>query len=176
MTAILSAYMFNRGAKKDSAVILKNLNISPGMVVADIGSGGGHYTRAFSEAVGDTGRVYAIDVDTELLSHVQAIAEKHRNIQTIIAEKNGFVLPETCDLMFMRNAFHHLEDADSYFRGVSAFLKPAGRIVIIEKRPEGKGFHNTPEEIIIRTLKAAGYHLACSYSSLPRYSFNIFDK
>ena len=176
MTPVLSAYMFNHQAKKDSAFILKELNVSPGAVIADIGSGGGYYTRAFSEAVGEAGKVFAIDIDTELLRHVQSIAEKHRNIQTIVGQKDGFALPEKCDLMFMRNAFHHLENADSYFRKIGVFLNPKGRIAIIEKRPDGKGVHSTSEEIICNTLKTAGYYRIHSYDSLALHSFNIFEK
>ncbi|MDD2294447.1 MAG: hypothetical protein PHC36_00060 [Eubacteriales bacterium] len=77
-------------------------------MVADIGSEDGHYTVAFSKVDSEIGKVFAINVDTELLSHVQSIAERHQNIHTIVGEKDGFILPEPCDLMFMRNTFHHL--------------------------------------------------------------------
>lgn len=176
MPSALSALMFNHGAKKNSNYVLGKLGIRPGETIADIGSGGGHYTLRFSKAVGIEGTVFAIDVDVELLRHVQSIAKRQRNIQTILASEEGFSLPVSCDLMFMRNAFHHLGDAVSYFHSIGVYLKPEGRITVIERRPDGKGVHNTSEDIICNTMEAAGFCRLRSFNDLPDYSFNIFSR
>jgi len=55
------------------------------------------------------------------------------NIETVLVDENGLNLPEEgCDLIFLRNAFHHIEDPACYFKTLKRFPKPRGKVVIID--------------------------------------------
>jgi len=84
------------------------------------------------------------------------------------------------DLVFIRNAFHHLPEPAKSFRNLKRFLKPDGKVAVIEHKPKA-GFsfvamfkHYTPVETILQTMEDAGYSLAQSFSFLPGQTFNLF--
>ena len=90
-------------------------------------------------------------------------------------------LPEAgLDLVFIRNTFHHLPEAEKYFRNLRKSLKPGAKVAVIEHKPKG-GFsfvailkHHTPVEIILKDMEKAGYFLAQSFDFLPEQTFNLF--
>jgi len=98
------------------------------MIVADIGAGGGYFTFEFSKNVGKDGRVYAIDTDRNSLAFIsnKSKEEMINNIKATLAYENGFMLPETADLFFLRNVFHHLSNPDEYLHNIKRFLKRMG--------------------------------------------------
>jgi len=182
------AEMFNRKAshpKYRANEIMKVLALSEGAVVADIGAGGGYFAMRFAETVGSEGKVYAIDTDRKLLAYIEKCAEKNRiaNIETILTGERGVVLPEqSCDLIFLRNVFHHLRQPEDYFRSLKHFLRPKGRVAVIDyKKPRAvMRFispigHYAEERFIRETMRKAGYVLVESHDFLPEQSFNIFQ-
>lgn len=177
-TFSMRALMFNKKAKKDSSQVLSSLQIKPGDIIADIGSGGGYFVFEFAKKVGEDGQVFAIDIDKNLLDYIDARIKSRQvqNISTLLSDENGFALPQgNCDLMFMRNVFHHLSEPVSYLRNITANLKPEGRIVVIEWLPAStQTEHSTPESEIHKTMQAAGFKHLESFDFLKKQSFNIF--
>ncbi len=165
--------------------ILKTLALKPGQRVADIGAGGGYFTLRFAEEVGSQGTVYAIDTNPDFLKMISASARARGlgNVKTVIAAGKLALPKGSLDLIFMRNLHHHLEDRVAYFKTLKAFIKPKGRLVIIEHKPgAGSIFsfrrlfgHSTPKETIISEVSAAGYNLAQGYDILPEQNFLIFS-
>lgn len=173
----IRANMLNRRAKQGSDEILRSLRIKPGDVIADIGSGGGYYSFFFSRLAGPEGRVYAVDTDKALLEYIAERIKQLRlnNIETMAGESIRKMPAGSCDLIFMRNVFHHILNPESYFRNLKENLKPEGRIAIIEWSPGGmRKTHCTPEEDIIRILQNAGYKQAEAHTFLTGQSYNIF--
>jgi arsenite methyltransferase len=167
------------------AQVIEALNLTPGMAVADLGSGSGYFTRRFVEAVTDRGIVYAVDIEPEMLAYVkESIVHLHvpYNVQFILARPDNPKLPfESVDLIFVCNTVHHLEDRPAYFRNLRSSLKPGGRIVIIDFYPDERsgelGFpkrHLVAREIVIEELTAAGYRLLREHTFLPRQYFLEF--
>ena len=71
---IKMAKRFNKRAaqrKFKADEIIQTLSVKPGQIVADIGSGGGYFTFRFAQAVGSTGRVYAVDTNQEFLDFIK---------------------------------------------------------------------------------------------------------
>lgn len=181
------AEMLNRRAshpKFKGDEILKVLSLSRNAVAADIGSGGGFFTMKFAEIVGLDGMVYALDKNKKFLSYIAMQAQENQmsNIRTVVVNEKGLDLPQhRCDLIFLRNSFHHIEDPVNYFRTMKKFLKPEGKVVIIDyKKCAAFSFitlmgHYVKEELIQETMKDAGYLLVESYDILPEQSFNIFQ-
>ena len=181
------AKMFNRKAsdpKNKPDEILETLALQLGQNVADIGAGGGYFSLRFAEAVGEGGRVFAVDTDPEFLEFIRDSAKEKRldNVETVLVTKDSLTLPErNLDLVFMRNVTHHISNRVEYFRKLKPFLKPEGRIAIIEYRHGGRfSFrrmfgHYVPRGIIVDEMKEAGYQLREDLDFLPEQSFTIFS-
>ena len=161
------------------AEVLKSLDIHDGDIIGDIGTGGGYFTFEFSKKVGKKGRVYSIDTNQKSLDFVNNNSNEVNNIKTILANENGFLLPEKVDIFFLRNVFHHLPEPVQYFKNLKQFLKEDGRITLIEYKKKGFSFvglfgHYTPEETIIDMMEKAGFYVSEKFDFLDTQSFMIF--
>lgn len=179
------AMMLNNRAKRDSEKVIESLAINQGDVIADIGSGGGYFSARLSKKTGSNGKVFAVDTNKALLSYVvKAMKKQHiHNVKTVVVKDNGSPLQkESCDLIFMRNVFHHITNPESYLSNIKESLRPGGRIAIIDWLPKMKGSddshtgHYTPEKEIQRILDKAGFARLKSFDFLKGQSFNIFEK
>lgn len=178
--------MLNREAasgKNKPEVIIKSLDIKNGMIIADIGAGEGYFTFEFSKTVGENGRVYAVDTSQNALAFIsnKSKEEMINNIKAILAYENGFMLPETADLFFLRNVFHHLSNSDEYLQNIKRFLKRDGKLAIIDHQKNGFSFiglfdHFVPEEMIIETVEKAGFRVLEKFDFLPNQAFILFEQ
>ncbi|HMK53246.1 MAG TPA: class I SAM-dependent methyltransferase [Methanobacteriaceae archaeon] len=185
MLTELRLKMLNREAsssKNKPLEIIKNLNIEKGMVVGDIGSGGGYFTSEFSRKVGEKGKIYAIDVNQKSLDFIERNlkTEGIKNFKTILANPKAIDLPEkSVDLFFLRNVFHHLPEQVEYFKNIKKFLKDDGKIAIIDYKKKGFSFtglfgHYTPEDVLIDIMDNAGSVPLEKFNFLPDQLFIIF--
>ena len=158
--------------------VVAALELEPGDRVADLGSGGGYFTFPMAEEVGETGRVYAVDVEESLLAYIAKESQKRGlpQIETALAPEDGLGLPDgSVDLIFLSNVFHHLPDPTDYFRRARSSLRNGGRIAVIDFSEDGflRG-HAIPAEEIRAQMEDAGYGLATRHEFLERQSFQIF--
>ena len=172
----------NRDQWQQPGKVIAALQIRPGDRVADLGSGGGYFTFKLAAAVGPTGKVYAVDVDQEMVDLIEKQAQKDsvKNIATILAKSNDPLLPKDgVHLIFTSNTYHHFDDRVAYFTSLRKYLMPSGRIAIIDydRRAwfEGLLRHYTPSEFIKREMEQAGYTLQQELNFLDRQSFQIFS-
>ena len=165
--------------------VIDALNLKPGLAVADLGSGSGYFTRRFIEAVTETGKVYAVDVEPEMLKYAEeSVVHMHRSYtaEFILARPDNPKLPyESIDLLFLCNTYHHLEERAKYFSDTKSSLKPGGRVAIIDfyndERSGELGFskqHLVPRETVIKELTDAGYKLLREHAFLPKQYFLEF--
>ena len=156
--------------------VIKALNLEPGMTVADLGSGTGYFTFRLAEAVGPSGKVYAVDIDEEMNASIdkQAVAKQMENVKTILAVGHDPLIPEKVDLIFSVNAYHHIKNRADYFRNAARYLKLGGRIAIIDFR-KGAFRHYTELRVMLEEFKAAGYALDKTHGFLPRQNFLVFS-
>jgi len=174
---------FGRDSWQQPDRVVESLALFPGASVADLGAGGGYFTWRLADAVGESGRVYAVDVDSEMTSHIeeQSQEEGYANVQPILAEFDDPLIPEGgVDLIFTCNTYHHFEAREEYFRRVAKYLRPGGRLAIIEHTSEGwtqRLFpHFTEPEVIRAEMEAAGYRLVEAFDYLDRQSFQVFER
>jgi arsenite methyltransferase len=90
-------------------------------------------------------------------------------------------LPEAgLNLVFARNVFHHLPAPTDYFSNIKKYLKPGGRVAIIDHKPKrGLNFvalfkHHTPEATVIQEMEMAGYAMKRLFDFLPDQTFTLF--
>ena len=173
---------FNRDSWQQPEKVIATLNLHPGEVVADLGSGGGYFTFKLARAVAPSGKVYAVDVDKDMIELVakRLKEESGNNVETILATATDLLLPQTgVDLIFTVNTYHHIADRLAYFANARKYLRPGGRIAIIDldRRAwlEGLLGHYTPSETIKREMEQAGYALQQQLDFLDRQSFLIFS-
>jgi 2-polyprenyl-3-methyl-5-hydroxy-6-metoxy-1,4-benzoquinol methylase len=153
--------------------VLSRLSLKPGMVVADIGAGSGLFSRPLAKAVAPGGKVYAVDIQQDLLDYVnqRAKQENIRNIQTVLGGYNDPKLPaRDVDLAFINDVLHHIENRAAYLKALGTYIKPTGRIVIIEMNKDDPNtpHKNQPELLVSREqiaqwMSDAGFKLVREY-------------
>jgi ubiquinone/menaquinone biosynthesis C-methylase UbiE len=174
---------FGRDSWQQPDRVVESLALAPGAQVADLGVGGGYFTWRLADSVGESGRVYAVDVDPDMTSHIaeQSRERGYANVQAILAEFDDPLLPEAgVDLIFTCNTYHHLEDREEYFRRAAKYLRPGGRVAVVE--PSGQGWfqrwlfpHFVDPEGVRAEMEAAGYHRVEVFDYLARQSFQVFE-
>jgi ubiquinone/menaquinone biosynthesis C-methylase UbiE len=115
--------------------ILKELRISPGDLVADVGAGTGLFTRMFAKSVGETGWVFAIDISARFIEHInlQSSALDLDNITGVLCAEDSINLPpQSVDVVFVCDTYHHFEYPKSTLSSIHRALKPGGQFVVID--------------------------------------------
>lgn len=160
--------------------VIKTLQVSPGQKVADIGSGSGLFTRPMAKAVGINGIVYAVDVDPELLKHVEKSANRSRmsNIKTVLAPFDDPKIPEKVDLIAIIDTLHHIENQAPYLKKLRQYLKPGGRVAIIDFSADWPDGHEkmryTVDDLEV-WMKAAGFKQVEKHDFLQNNFFLIYQ-
>ena len=167
--------------------IIANLKLKPGMVVADIGSGSGVFSRPLAKTVAPDGKVIAVDIETGLLSYVRERAQKENipNIETHLAEPNDAKLSgEVVDLALIHDVLHHIENRALYLKNLFQYIKPGGRVAIVDpdsEDPEG-AHRNQPDMLVSKAeidqwMKAAGFQMVEQIDLFPgKKNFLIYKR
>lgn len=162
----------------DHSQLADELRLEEGDWLADIGAGSGSYLHYFTEHIGTSGQVFAVDIDTE------ALAELHENLNSpeyptvtpvYSVEENPLLPASSFDALFMRNAYHEFEDPATMLRHFEKSLKSGGRLVILDTMDEDlngeeRGVQEDDHRLDIRLakedLKEAGFEIV---TSKPNY-------
>jgi ubiquinone/menaquinone biosynthesis C-methylase UbiE len=159
------------------------LAISPGATVADVGAGSGYMTARLAVAVGPTGRVYATDVQPEMIEKLTArvTAANLQNVTPVLSTADDPRLPEgAIDLILMVDVYHELAAPQRVLQQLKRALKPAGRLVLLEYRKEDPSIpireeHKMTVADAKAEVEAEGYRLASVIETLPRQHILIFS-
>jgi len=173
---------FNRDSWQQPDKVIAALDLHPGEIVADLGSGGGYFTFKLARAVAPSGKIYAVDIDKDMIELIDKRLKEQQSgndVETILATATDPLLPQTgVNLIFTVNSYHHIADRVAYFANARKYLRPGGRIAIIDldRRAwlEGLLGHYTTSETIKREMEQAGYTLQQELDFLDRQSFLIF--
>ena len=172
-----------REMEENTTLLLKNLAVKPGMVVADIGAGSGYHSALLSKMVG-TGKVFAVDVEPEMIAYLNARIkqEKLSRIVPVLSTEQKVSLPEnTIDLMLLVDVYHEFSFPYEMALSMRAALKPGGKLVLVEFRAEDptvpiKTIHKMSEAQAIKEFKAAGFAFDKNIDNLPWQHCMVFTK
>jgi ubiquinone/menaquinone biosynthesis C-methylase UbiE len=166
-------------ARQPPDKVMNTIGVKPGMVIGEIGAGRGRYTVHLAERVGDSGKVYANDIDENVLSYLRDRCRRNaiRNIETILGEVDDPLFPgDSLDMAFMVWVYHHLDEPVALLENLKLSLKPGATVVILDPAVERGGERDSPEattrEKVERDAGEAGYELVRVEEFLPRD--NIF--
>lgn len=157
----------SREVYRERQRIVDALDLKPGQHVADVGAGTGLFSVLLARAVGPTGQVTAEDIIPQFLEYVRdrATAEKISNIVTLQgAARSTSLSPNSCDLVFICDAYHHFEYPQDMLASIRAALKPKGRLAIVEferlpgQSPDWVFEHvRCDRQTVIQEIQAAGF-------------------
>jgi ubiquinone/menaquinone biosynthesis C-methylase UbiE len=157
--------------------VVMALGLAATDVVADIGAGTGYFARRFAN---HAGKVYAVDIDKDLLAIIQKNAAP--NLTVILAAPDDPRLPEhSVDLIFFCDVLHHIENRAAYYPKLVKALKPGGRVVVIDFYKKDLPVGPPPsmklsDEEVIAELHNAGFTLTKRLDILPYQYFLFFER
>ncbi len=133
---------------------VQHFGLEEGMKVADLGSGIGHYVLAMANMVGSSGRVYAVDVQKDLLANIRNEATKrgYDNVEVVwgdIERPGGAKIADSIlDLALVSNTIFQVEDKPALLTEAYRILKPRGTLVVIDWSDSFGGMGPIPTEIV----------------------------
>jgi ubiquinone/menaquinone biosynthesis C-methylase UbiE len=163
-------------------VALNVLKIPKGASVADIGAGSGYITVRLAARVGPSGRVFANDVQPQMLNILARRLNNARITNVTLIEgtlDDPRLPPASVDLVLMVDVYHELSQPQAILRHLRDSLKPGGRLVLLEYRKEDPMVPIKPEHKMSVAeakleVEAEGFTLAKVDEALPRQHILIF--
>lgn len=173
-----------RESEESPEKALDALDLQKGMAVADVGAGTGYFSLRMARRVGPEGKVYANDVQPEMLDKLRANAAKAKvaNVETVLGSEADPKLPaNTLDLVLLVDVYHEFSQPQEMLQHIRASLKPTGRLVLLEYRKEDPSVPIRPEHKMsvaeVKTeVEAEGYKLDKVIETLPRQHILVFKK
>lgn len=174
----------SREAEEKPSVLIKNMGLKPGMNIADIGAGSGYFTRRIAPIVGPKGKVYAVDIQQEMLDILLGKLKKKdiNNVIPVLGKINDPKLPpESVDLAFMVDVYHEFSHPYEMMKGIKKALKPGGLVVWIEYRKEDplvriKPLHKMSKDQVKREALFVGLEFDHSFNDLPQQHVLFYRK
>lgn len=144
--------------------VMDILGIGPGKTVADVGAGSGWFTVRAAKRVGDTGTVYAVDINPEAIRYINSRIRKEnlRNIKPILAQADNPLLPGTVDAVLLLKTYHEVAQPITLLRNLRASLTAGARVGVIDRNGDGEN-HGVARDVVIREANEAGYQLLEQY-------------
>ena len=173
-----------RDREERTDLLMEALMLKPGMVVADIGAGTGYLSRRMAPAVMPGGKVWAVDVQPEMISLLQAGAKRSglTQIEARISAVDDVNLPaSSVDLAVMVDVYHELSHPYKVMASILKALKPGGRIVFVEYKAEDprvpiKPLHKMSEAQIKREASVFPLVWERTVNTLPWQHVVVFRK
>jgi ubiquinone/menaquinone biosynthesis C-methylase UbiE len=173
-----------REQQEKPEVVLQAMEVREGMAVADIGAGTGFFTRRLAKAVGPTGKVYAEDIQPQMLDLLKKDIEKEgiKNVVTVLGSDIDAKLPARgVDRVLLVDVYHEFQKPESMLASIRQSLAPGGTVILVEYRLEGETAshinikHRMSVEQVLAEWNAAGFELANRIETLPAQHIFIFS-
>jgi precorrin-6B methylase 2 len=173
-----------REEEERPALVVDALKLRPGDVVADIGAGSGYFTWRLAKAVGTQGKVFAVDVQPEMLTilRTNVTARGLMNVLPVLGTVSDPGLPTNAvDLAILVDVYHEFSHPHEMMSSICRALKPGGRLVFVEYRAEDplvpiKPLHKMSEAQVKREMQGFPLEWVGNSRALPRQHLMVFRK
>lgn len=164
-----------REDEESASAMVDALGIERGQSVCDLGCGNGYHTLRLAERVGVTGRIFAVDVQPQMLTMLKRRADKagFTNVERIVGTAvDPRLADESCDLILMVDVYHELSYPELMLASLRKALRPDGLVALVEFRAEDpdvpiKPLHKMSKEQIRREWEANGFRVVREFDDLP---------
>lgn len=174
----------SREIYRDREAIVRDLRLKPGTRLADIGAGTGLFTELLGNAVGEHGKVFAVDISQQLLDYIAQRAAKAglRNVETVLCQPKTVNLPAgSIDAAFICDVYHHFEYPRSSMASLHKAMRPGGTLYLIDfVRIEGVTRQwvldhvRAGQEVFTSEIEAAGFEQIKDFHPTAPLSENYF--
>ena len=166
------------------SVMIRNLGLKPGMVVADIGAGSGTISFPMAKLVGPTGKVLAVEIQQEMLDIIAQKAAKQgtKNVKGILGTiKDPKIGPASADLMLLVDVYHEFDYPYEMVTNMVKGLKRGGKLVLVEYRGEDenvpiKELHKMTEAQVRKEMGFFPLKFVENKTMLPWQHLLVFEK
>jgi ubiquinone/menaquinone biosynthesis C-methylase UbiE len=173
-----------REQEENTSLLLQNLALKAGEVVADIGAGSGYHVVRMSPMVGPAGTVVAVDVQPEMISYLRNRLKKEKitNVDLVLGSDSSCKLPPgTVNKLLLVDVYHEFEYPREMASSMLRSLKPGGLLYLVEFRAEDpdvpiKEVHKMSEKQAVRELEAAGFRFVKNIANLPWQHCLVFER
>lgn len=173
-----------REDEEQPRTLLASLDLQPGNVVADVGCGSGYFTWRLAKEVGPTGKVFATDIQPEMIAILRTnmVARGITNVVPVLSTPRDTRLPtNSLDLILLVDVYHECDFPYEMARGMTAALKPGGRLVFVEYRGEDrwvpiKPLHKMTEAQVRREMSYHDLEWVQTRNVLPRQHVLVFRR
>jgi SAM-dependent methyltransferase len=173
-----------REKEERSSLLLKALPLKAGEVVADVGAGSGYFTFPLAERVGAAGKVYAVDIQPEMLALIRQRmkARKVTNVVPVKGTEDDPKLPRSSiDLILLVDVYHEFSYPYEMTEAMVRSLKPGGRLVFVEYRLEDdnvpiKLVHKMSQKQVLREMQPFPLRHVRTLNVLPWQHIIVFEK
>ncbi|MGB0760663.1 MAG: class I SAM-dependent methyltransferase [Rubripirellula sp.] len=173
-----------REEEERASVSFKQLKLAEGMNVCDLGCGNGYWTLPMARDVGKDGKVYAVDIQREMLQKLRQRSSKYKldNIEPVLGKVDDPNLPANkMDLVLMVDVYHEFSHPESMLWGIRRSLNSKGVVALLEYREEDprvpiKPLHKMSKRQIMKEYSANGFKLVREYNKLPWQHLMFFAR
>ena len=165
------------------AEVVKAMDLRAGDVVADIGAGTGYFTRLFALAVGTEGKAIGLDIEESMVNYMKEDARKlgFANYEAkVVPTDDARLAPDSIDVVFLSNTYHHIANRVDYFKAVAKGLKKDGRVIIVDFY-KNTDFgpprdHKLAKAVALKEMNEAAYQLVKTHNILEHQYFLEFKQ
>ena len=173
-----------REREEQPELALDLMGIQKGMTIADVGAGTGYYSLRIARRVGPTGKVYANDIQPEMLEKLRTNARHAglNNIETVLGSEADPKLPAgKIDMVLLVDVYHEFSRPQDMLDNIRAALKPDGTLVVVEYKKEDPSIPIRPDHKMsvyeVKTeVEAEGFKLDKVVDELARQHIFFFKK
>ena len=160
--------------QKPDAVI-DAMGIEEGMTIVDLGTGTGYFLPHLADAVGEEGRVLAVDIEPAMLNYVAKMTEEKglAHVDTVLAMPTDTHLDaSSVDRILTVNVWHHIPNRAAYAKHLASRLKKGGSVWVVDytkDSPSGPPKkHRLNPQTVVRELEKGGFEAEVRDVGLPR--------
>jgi ubiquinone/menaquinone biosynthesis C-methylase UbiE len=173
-----------REKEEQASKLWKMLKVKKGDVIADVGCGSGYHTFKLAQMAGDKGKVYAVDIQDEMLDIIRARMKKAKvtNVAPVKGTETDPKLPEgEIDMILMVDVYHEFSHPYEMTEAMVKALKPGGRLIFVEYRLEDpkvpiKLVHRMAEKQVIKEMEPHPLRHVETLNDLPWQHVIVFEK